>query len=413
MTPLSDKTVLLFYRDYEVDKWVRGDRYLKRLVRPIYNRMHRRQKVSGFLTNFRLLVKALQLEGYDVHVNNKALARRHPEHPVGITGYPNVLNGWNLPNRAVLGRGLFDHPAQAPTLMDDPRFQFYLVGSEWVRKLFGKSYGPKTVIWYAGLDLTDWLDTRSEEKTVDVLIYDKIRWNREEYAESLTRPVIAELEGRGLRVQVLPYGGYDHGVYKEALRVSRSMIYLCEHETQGFAYQEALASNVPVLAWDPGVWMDPLASVYETEPVEATSVPYFSPECGERFRSFEDFRETFDLFWKRLPEYQPRAYVGRELTLRGSAEIYKLLQRGPIAPKKWLEETRPRPHHECRGRVFWHGRNRALELLVLVGQQARLDELPDRAWGPCPVGDQRREGADCLWTIGCCLGGCPPGPGDP
>jgi hypothetical protein len=100
------------------------------------------------------------------------------------------------------------------------------------------------------------------------------------------------------------------------------MIYLCEHETQGFAYQEALASNVPVLAWDPGVWMDPLASVHETEPVEATSVPYFSAECGERFRSFEDFSETLDLFWRRLPDYEPRAYVGRELSLRGSAEIY-------------------------------------------------------------------------------------------
>ena len=36
------------------------------------------------------------------------------------------------------------------------------------------------------------------------------------------------------------------------------MIFLCEHETQGIAYQQALSRNVPILAWDRGGdWQDP------------------------------------------------------------------------------------------------------------------------------------------------------------
>jgi glycosyltransferase involved in cell wall biosynthesis len=30
------------------------------------------------------------------------------------------------------------------------------------------------------------------------------------------------------------------------------MVFLCEHETQGFAYQQALSCGVPIIAWDRG-----------------------------------------------------------------------------------------------------------------------------------------------------------------
>lgn len=322
MPKLTDRTVLLFYRDFEVDKWFPGDRYLKRMIRPAYNLFNRRKKVSGFLTNFRLLVKALRQQGYEVHVNNRSLARRNPEHPVGLTGYPAVLDGWNLSNPAVLGRGLYDHPSQAPGLMDDPRNRFYLVGSEWVRELFAPYYGSKCVIWFAGLDLEKWYDTRNDPKTIDVLLYDKIHWERERYRRKLVEPIMERLQRRGLTVEVLQYGLYDYPAYRAALSASRSMIFLGEHETQGFAYQEALASNVPVLAWDQGWWLDPTRLKFENRPIRATSVPYFSEECGDRFRNLDEFDEALDRFWSRIGDFEPRAYVERELSLKKSAEVY-------------------------------------------------------------------------------------------
>jgi len=82
------KDVLLFYEEFERDSFFSHDRYLKRLLRPIFHRFTRRQKVSGFLVWLRLLERALRRQGYRVHLNRYALARRNPAYPVGIDGYP-------------------------------------------------------------------------------------------------------------------------------------------------------------------------------------------------------------------------------------------------------------------------------------------------------------------------------------
>ncbi|HEU0012768.1 MAG TPA: hypothetical protein VFQ45_03755 [Longimicrobium sp.] len=323
MATLGDRTVLLFYRDFpETDRFLPGDRHLKRLLRPLYKRITRRQKVTGFYVWYQLLVKALRRRGYDVIVDDHRLARRNPHHPVGLLGYPQILDGWRLPNPAVLGPGLLDHPKNAPGLMDDPRYRSYIVTCDWVRAMFEPYYGAACVPWHAGIDLDEWPDTRGADKDVDVLVYDKIRWHRERYEPELLAPVLEALRRRGLRVESVRYRHYDHETYRALLGRARSMLFLCEHETQGMAYQEALASNVPVLAWDNGWWLDPARPKYEPEPVPASSVPYFSPACGERFRGMEDFEETLDRFWAGLEGYTPREYVRRDLSLEGSADTY-------------------------------------------------------------------------------------------
>lgn len=334
MRSLGGNTVLLFYREYEADLFLPGDKYLKRLLRPIYNKLHHRQKVSGFLMWYQLLVNALERLGLDVRTNDYRTARRHPNHPVGLVGYPQVLDGWDLPNPALLGPGLHDHPALAPDLMDDPRFQLYIVTCEWMRRVFQRYYEDVCVPWFAGIDLTEWPDTSNEPKDVDVLVYDKVRWNREERERDFIAPIMAQLGERGLRVATVRYKLYDHEVYRQLLSRSRSMLFLCEHETQGMAYQEALASNLPIMAWDQGLWLDPQRFRYGEDVVEATSVPYFSEECGERFTGLGDFSETFDLFWSRLPRYRPREYVDRELSPERSGELYMQYYR-QVGERAW------------------------------------------------------------------------------
>jgi hypothetical protein len=323
MPELGENTVLLFYREHESDTLVPGDRHLKRLIRPLYHRLTRRQKVSGFLVWYQLLVKALRAQGLDVRHNDFRLARRNPRHPVGLIGYPEILRGWSLPNPAVLGPGLVDHPKLAPELMRDPRFRSYVVTCGWMRELFAPYYGAERVVsWYAGIDLAEWPDTRGQAKDVDVLVYDKIRWNRDRMVPELLDPLLRALAARGLRVESVRYKEYDHAVYRELLGRSRAMVFLCEHETQGMAYQEALASNVPILAWDNGFWLDPHRAEWEDLPVPASSVPYFSAECGERFRGAGELEEALERFWGRLDGYTPRAFVARELSQKGSAELY-------------------------------------------------------------------------------------------
>ena len=147
-------------------------------------------------------------------------------------------------------------------------------------------------------------------------------WNRDHSEASLLKPVQDLLQARGFRLATLRYMFYDHATYRRLLERSRAMVFLCEHETQGIAYQEAMASNVPILAWDNGYWLDPLAHRFEKEMVPASSVPFFSADCGERFADWPGFAPALERFLARLPDLKPRQYVREHLSLERSAQIY-------------------------------------------------------------------------------------------
>jgi glycosyltransferase involved in cell wall biosynthesis len=316
------KLILLFYNEFEKDKFIRYDRYLKRVVRPVYNLTHARQKKTGFGVWFELLQTALVRQGWVVRVNDYSLARKQPGYPVGLVGFPSVLEGWNLPNPAILGPCLFDHPLIAPRLMEDPRFRIYVVVAEWMHDMFRPVYGDACVRWFGGIDTDVWTDMSSHPKDIDFLVYDKIRWDREKLVPELLQPILDVLTHRGFRTHVIRYKYYDHRTYRRLLERSRAMIFLCEHETQGLAYQEALACNVPILAWDNGYWLDPLWKQVSNVMVPASSVPFFSRECGDRFADLDQFEEALTRFHDRMNRYQPRKYVLENLSWERSGTIY-------------------------------------------------------------------------------------------
>ena len=319
---IPGKSILLFYKEYEADKFILGDRYLKRILRPLYNLLHHRQKATGFFVSFTLLHKALTRSGYHVHVNDHRLARSHPDYPVGLVGFPLLLDGWSLPNPAVLGPSLYDHPMLAPDLMRDERYRKFATLAQWTYDMYHPVYGDTCFKWFAGIDCDEWPDLSGAEKEFDFLVYDKIRWDHDAFETSMINPIFAELEKRGLTYTTLRYKFHDHEVYKNILSKARGMIFLCEHETQGLAYQEAMASNVPILAWDNGYWLDPLWKRFQAHPQPASSVPFFSTSCGEKFAGIAEFPEALTLFMKSRETYAPREYVKNSLSLAESARIY-------------------------------------------------------------------------------------------
>ena len=316
------KVILLFYREQERDNFFRNDRYLKRVIRPLYNLTHHRQKQTGFAVSFDLLRRALVKSGWIVRVNDRALARRNPRYPVGLVGFPCVLDGWDLPNPAILGPSLYDHPLLAPRLMKDPRFRKYLVLAPWMYDMFRPVYGDTCARWFAGIDTDEWPDTHNCNKNIDFVIYDKIRWNHDQLAKELLQPIQRILRDRGMRTHSIRYKFHDHATYRLLLQRSRAMIFLCEHETQGLAYQEALASNVPVLAWDNGYWLDPLWERLSTRKIPASSIPFFSEECGETFRYISDFANSLSIFLKRTRRLHTTQLRDTRLSMKGSAELY-------------------------------------------------------------------------------------------
>jgi hypothetical protein len=83
-----------------------------------------------------------------------------------------------------------------------------------------------------------------------------------------------------------------------------------------------VASNIPVLAWDFGIWADPLWKLFSRQPIRASSVPFFSDSGGERFGGLTDFEAKLDRFMHELDFYQPRDFVRKKLSQEESANLY-------------------------------------------------------------------------------------------
>jgi glycosyltransferase involved in cell wall biosynthesis len=185
-------------------------------------------------------------------------------------------------------------------------------------------WGECVETWPVGIDTDLWAPLHAA-KTIDVLVYDKVMWHREECAASLIGPIRCALRKKGHSFVEIRYGFYEEEEFRRLLALSRAMIFLCEHETQGIAYQQALATGVPILAWDRGgPWRDPSYYPHKIIFSPVSSVPYWDERCGLKFCSVEEFEDLFLEFWNRLiaGSFDPRSYILEHLTLEKCARKY-------------------------------------------------------------------------------------------
>ena len=326
------KTVLLFYDGYEVRaadslpgflyaQARRGARYAVRNLRGLQVR-------TGFYTAFRSLAKSLRVAGYEVRVNDFDFARAHPAHPIGLCGYPSVLEKTDaLANPRIFGPGDFGPPNGVAAVAADERFKILTHPSSWFVELYRPYCGDKLAVMFVGIDLHQWRSWRDEPKTLDFVIYDKLRWYRDERVPAILERVQHALDARGLSHETLRYGHHNLAHFRATLKPSRAMIFLCEHETQGLAYQEAMAADVPILAWDEGIFVDPGLAPFAQTKLDVKTAPYFDERCGMTFK-LEDFEEKLEAFQRARDGFAPRAYVSEALSLPIAAKtIYGIVRR--------------------------------------------------------------------------------------
>lgn len=321
-----DTLVLLFYDGYERQAEeallprVRAE--ARRVARFLWRTMTQGQVWTGRFMTYQHLKLALTRAGYDVRVNDFATARRYPDHPIAACGYVSVIDKVkDLPNPRLLGPGLYDSPLQNPTLLEDTRNRLYIQRCEWEKDLFVPYYGDRIRMWYRGYDLDRYEDASKHAKTVDVLIYDKIYHDRDFYYERTIKPFITMLEAQQLTYRVIRYGVYHPRDLREGLLNARTMAFFAHSEVQGNAQIQASAMNIPVFAWDEGVWLDSKAKALSDKPIPCTSVTHFDDRCGVRFK-MAHMVDQWPRFWNARDSFKPRAYVAETMPLQGSAELY-------------------------------------------------------------------------------------------
>lgn len=271
------------------------------------------------------LCAGLRRLGIPYRVNDYGHARRHPSEFACIVGKPFVLDKIIWRNPILFGTAIFSHPLDDPRLLTRLPVKRVLVPGPWMRDMCRPYWGDAVEAWPAGIDTVRWAPTSTPSNPVDVLLYDKIMWNHADEEAALIEPIRLSLRKRGLHFSEIRYGSYREEDFRAALARCRAMIFLCEHETQGIAYQQALSCGVPIFAWDRrGPWRDPAYYPHQVVFEPVTSVPYWDERCGRRFVDAAEFEAGWNEFWDatRGGLLEPRNYILENLTLEKCARRY-------------------------------------------------------------------------------------------
>lgn len=312
----------LFYQEPDPDRWIRYDHFPRRAIRRLLRGPRRPGGQERVFLNLCAGLRSLRIE---FKINDFAFAKRNPSAPVGIIGKPHVLDVMEWRNPILFGASIMSHPLSALGLFERRPIKRVLVPGEWMRDMCAPYWGSKVQAWPVGIDTDLWSPAATQSRRTDVLLYNKIRWDHGHFEETLLAPVRASLRARGLTVHELKYGSYNEDDFHRELRKCRSLIFICEHETQGIAYQQALSCGVPVLAWDRGgFWQDPEFYPDKVKYGPVSSVPYWDDRCGRKFADLLEFTDVFSRFWEdcQIGTFAPRDFILENLTLEKAAQCY-------------------------------------------------------------------------------------------
>ena len=181
--------------------------------------------------------------------------------------------------------------------------------SQWVKDKFINKFNlpeNKVAVWPVGIEEFN----NIREPSYDCLIYFKRR------DESELSAVKKFLVDRGLSYRMVEYGGYDEVGFRNLVNQAKFCFLINGTESQGIAVQEIMSMGTPIIAWDIKEWLDQ----GEAYRVPATSVPFWDERCGEKFYSIDKLEETFDNFYARINDYDPKAYVKENLSFESSVK---------------------------------------------------------------------------------------------
>ncbi|MGV8879818.1 MAG: glycosyltransferase family 1 protein [Sphingobacteriaceae bacterium] len=314
------KPLNIFYEEPKADRWTKFDRYPRMVIRRL---LRGKQRPGGVMMVAINLMAGLDKLGIPYRFNDYRYIRNHPKELACIIGKPNVLFQKKWVNPILFGAGIFSHPIECPDLFEKyPNVKHILVPGEWMREMFIPYYGNRVSVWPTGIDTDKWQPS-SDDKEFDFLIYDKIRWEYPYFEKTLLHPIAQSLKNNGLSFQTIRYGNYSPEELSAKIKQSKAVIFLCEHETQGIAYQQILATNTPILAWDRGgYWQDPYYYPNKVKYQPVSSVPYWDERCGMTFKDINEFNIELPVFLEKLKYFSPRDYILKNLTLALSASAY-------------------------------------------------------------------------------------------
>lgn len=236
-----------------------------------------------------------------------------PEHPINTSLYPT--------KKFIFGPHFSVFPNNAVKQFNNKyNNAIYIQPSEWAADVWAKHYKYTTlpVIPYAFGVNTEQFKPNNEETRTEVILYYKRRLPCE------LQLVKDFLKSKDITPHIFNYvQRYKQQDYIKVLQKCKWAFWLSAHESQGFALEEALSCDVPLLVWSAKSMKQEYGSHFND--ITATTVPYWSKECGEYFYEQHELEPTYNRFIESLSTYQPRKFVVGRLSLKERAEALQQL----------------------------------------------------------------------------------------
>jgi hypothetical protein len=254
------------------------------------------------------------------------------DNPSQINGNPDLIwsiSTWIDPARFPNSKFLFGPQFFVFPLNDGPLARcatpgielrcFYNCLSDWNIKIH-QVFAPNPNIPYICLPFginTEYLKpNHNVQKTNNILIYWKNRYTNDLQA------VKHILDTNKLNYTIITYGSYNNNEYHRILQEVKMCIWVGRHESQGFAFQEALSIGVPLLVYDVSDMKQEINSSGQSEyynytiPLPASAASSWDPICGEKTTDPRELDRLLKKMLGNIEAYRPREFIERELSDR-------------------------------------------------------------------------------------------------
>ena len=278
-------------------------RKLKRIIKPIPHYMVSPYRGHPAVT--RSLVEGLIKIGASANYNPKSY------HQIGetvlvLSGVPALKQAIQLKRKGYIkkllaGPNMVELPSDSNGWMASKEVDLCVINSEWTKKMYEDdcpSLKGRTIIWPAGVDTSYWKPDENKKRD-KILIYEKQRKG----PVGPVQPYKEWLELQGYKVDIVKCGEYTLHEFLIALQNAQLMIGFVVDESQGLAWAEAWAVDVPTLIWRNN------RSLFRGSVIETSTAPYLTIDNGMFFDDFEDFKNVF-MRWELMKKsFQPRRWV--------------------------------------------------------------------------------------------------------
>lgn len=179
--------------------------------------------------------------------------------------------------------------------------------SDWVCNYWKKSLNSNIDIYPLPypVDIDTFSPNKESIKTNDIFIYYK---NRNILELNIINDILKKYN---YNITIINYKGYKEIDYINCLKKSIFGVWIGRHESQGFALEEALSTNIPLIVYN--VKNMGQEEGYENNQLycntPASTIPYWDERCGEVFYNIEDFENMLLKLLINIEKYKPREFI--------------------------------------------------------------------------------------------------------